>query len=176
LRTLAAGSSSQVLEALSAQVLGTVALATGDADAALRDLRVAAMGWQQLRMPYEGARTAVVLGQACAALGDRATATLEYDRARRAFADLGAAPDLARVPTAGDETPAARAPGSERPLSEREREVLTQVAAGRTNRQIAEALTISEHTVGRHLENIFAKLGVTSRAAATAAAYERDLF
>jgi ATP/maltotriose-dependent transcriptional regulator MalT len=175
LRALADASSSEVLDALSAQVTGTVRFAEGDADAALGDLRAAATAWQQLHMPYEGARTAVMLGHACAALGDRATAALEHDHARRVFADLGAVPDLARVPAAADEATTARAPRREGPLSEREREVLAEVAAGRTNRQVAEALTISEHTVGRHLENIFAKLGVTSRAAATAAAYEREL-
>ena len=60
-------------------------------------------------------------------------------------------------------------------LTGREIEVLAHVAAGRTNREIASALTISQHTVGRHLENVFAKLGVNSRAAATAYAYEHHL-
>ena len=60
-------------------------------------------------------------------------------------------------------------------LSAREREVLTHVAAGKTNKEIATVLLISEHTVGRHLENIFAKLGVTSRAAAIAYAYEHHV-
>ncbi len=54
-------------------------------------------------------------------------------------------------------------------------EVLRHVAAGKTNREVAEALTISPHTVRRHLENIFSKLGVGSRAAATAHAYEHGL-
>ncbi len=60
-------------------------------------------------------------------------------------------------------------------LSSRELEILTHVASGQTNREIAAVLTISQHTVGRHLENIFSKLGVSSRAAATAHAYEHDL-
>jgi DNA-binding NarL/FixJ family response regulator len=127
-------------------------------------------------MPYEGARTAVALGRACAALGDRAAAQLELDGAELVFSELGAEPDLAylreRVAAADGAPPAS--PG-EPELSGREREVLAEVAAGKTNRQIAAALTISEHTVGRHLENIFSKLGVTSRAAATAYAYEHHL-
>ena len=60
-------------------------------------------------------------------------------------------------------------------LSAREREVLAQLAAGRTNRQIAERLVVSPHTVARHIEHIYAKLGVANRAAATAYAYEHRL-
>jgi DNA-binding NarL/FixJ family response regulator len=60
-------------------------------------------------------------------------------------------------------------------LSAREREVLAGLAAGQTNREIAETLVISQHTVGRHVESIFAKLGVSSRAAATAYAYQHGL-
>jgi DNA-binding NarL/FixJ family response regulator len=53
--------------------------------------------------------------------------------------------------------------------------VLRLVAVGRSNREIAAELVISEHTVGRHLQNIFAKLGVSSRTAASALAFEHDL-
>jgi DNA-binding CsgD family transcriptional regulator len=60
-------------------------------------------------------------------------------------------------------------------LSAREVEVLGLVAEGRTTREIAASLTISPHTVRRHLENIFAKLGTNTRAAAIAHAYEHDL-
>ena len=59
-------------------------------------------------------------------------------------------------------------------LSARELEVLRLVAAGKTNRQIAAELVVSEHTVARHLQNIFAKLGVSSRTAATAFAFEHE--
>lgn len=130
-------------------------------------------------MPYEAARVAVLVGRACSALGDRTSAALELANARDVFTELGAAPDLARLGTQADSM--ARVPGSPGAvpgapaLSAREREVLVHVAAGRTNRAIAAELVISEHTVGRHLENIFVKLGVRSRAAATAYAYEHGL-
>jgi DNA-binding NarL/FixJ family response regulator len=80
---------------------------------------------------------------------------------------LGASVDLARI-----ESVAPAKPGG---LTERECEVLRLVAAGKTNREIAVELVISEHTVSRHLQNMFMKLGVTSRAAATAYAYEHHL-
>jgi DNA-binding CsgD family transcriptional regulator len=177
LAAIASGAGSPVLQAMAAHAAGTVRLAEGDATAALSELRVAATGWRRLRMPYEGARTAVALGRACAALGDRAAAALELDGAELVFAELGAQPDLDCVRDLVATTgigPGVTTSGRAE-LSGREREVLAEVAAGKTNRQIAASLTISEHTVGRHLENIFGKLGVTSRAAATAYAYEHHL-
>ena len=122
--------------------------------------------WQRLDAPYEIARTRVLVGDACRALGDEESAALEHDAARAIFERLGARPDLARLSLRRR-----LAHG----LSGRELEVLRLVAAGRTNREIAASLVISEHTVARHLQNIFAKLGVSSRAAATAFAFEHDL-
>lgn len=172
-------STSEVLRAMAAQATGTVVLGEGDPSVALTHLRTAAGSWQHLRMPYERARTAVLLGLACAALGDRTSAALEFDGAHETFAALGALPDLDRLGSliaafATHGEPNGTAEG-DAPLSPREREVLAHVAAGRTNRQIATELMISQHTVGRHLDNIFTKLGVTSRAAATAYAYQHDL-
>ncbi|HEX2275446.1 MAG TPA: LuxR C-terminal-related transcriptional regulator [Acidimicrobiales bacterium] len=179
LATIASTSSSPVLRAMAAQATGAVLVAEGGVAAALVELRAAATAWRSLRMPYEAARAAVLLGLACTALGDRTSAALEFDEARAVFTELGALPDLDRLTTLtrGLVVGGVGVPGAGRRagLSTREREVLARVAAGETNREIASALTISEHTVGRHLENIFAKLGVTSRAAATAYAYEHDL-
>jgi len=108
---------------------------------------------------------------ACRALGDDDSAAMELDAARWVFDQLGAAPDLARV---AELSPPARGAPPGR-LTEREAEVLKLVARGRTNRDVAAELFISDKTVARHLSNIFAKLGLSSRAAATAWAYEHGL-
>ncbi len=128
-------------------------------------------------MPLETARTSVLLGLGCLALGDRASAMLEFENAESIFTSLGAVPDADRLRALPQtiQVRSVSATDNDSDLSAREIEVLTHVASGRTNRQIASALTISQHTVGRHLENVFAKLGVNSRAAATAYAYEHGL-
>jgi DNA-binding CsgD family transcriptional regulator len=146
-------------------------LAEGDVRAALAALRQAWMAWQQIEVPYEAARVRVLIGLACRALGDRDAAEMELDAAHWVFQQLGAHPDLGRV-EALSRTAAARAPGG---LSAREVQVLRLVAAGKTNRAIAAGLFISERTVERHVSNIFIKLDVSSRAAATAYAYEHQL-
>jgi DNA-binding CsgD family transcriptional regulator len=169
LQVAASSSSSPLLAAMAAHALGAVLVAEGDPVAAIPSLRRAAEGFRALHMPYEMARTAVAAGLARTALGDHATAEMELDNAGATFADLGAGPDLQRVDALRGR------PGPDAGLSPREREVLGLVVEGRTNRQIAEALMISPHTVRRHLENIFAKLGVNSGAAATAYAYEHGL-
>ena len=96
---------------------------------------------------------------------------LELEAAREVFQQLGAAPDLARVEALVQE----KLPKTAGALTEREVQVLKLVASGRTNRAIAGKLGISEKTVARHLSNIFNKLDLSSRAAATAYAYQHDL-
>ena len=152
-----------------AHARGAVALADGDAEPALVALREAIHAWRELDAPYEAARAQVLAGVACRALGDHDTAALELDAAREVFDQLGAASDLERIDD-GD-----GAHHDTHGLTFRELEVLQLVAAGRSNREIAAALVISEHTVARHLQNIFAKLGVPSRTAATAFAFAHDL-
>ena len=170
LADIAADLDAPYLRGVSACATAAVLLREGDARGAVAAVRPSLGIWQQLDAPYEAARARVLLGVACRELGDGDTADLELDAARRAFAELGAGPDVARV----DElTPAAPRPSGG--LTDRELQVLALAAGGRTNRQIASALVISEHTVRRHLQNIFAKLDVPSRAAATAYAYEHGL-
>lgn len=160
------------LRAVAALATGRVLLAEGDPRGALPALRRAAEIWNQLGAPYEAATARVGIGLACRALGDEDAAQLELEAARRVFAELEAAPDLARLATfTPDRAPSAHPAG----LTPREVEVLRLVATGKTNRAIARALDISEKTVARHLSNVFTKLGLSSRAAATAFAYEHDL-
>ena len=167
LEELAGMYESTMLAALVAHAEGAVRLADGDAQAALGALRRAGETWLALEAPYEIARTRVLVGEACRLLGDGEAADLEYEAARSIFERLGAKPDLARLEALA--TTAAHG------LSRRELEVLRLVASGKSNREIAAALVISEHTVARHVQNIFAKLRLSSRAAATAFAFEHDL-
>ena len=168
---LADRSGAALLLALAVRSNASVLLAEGDARGALTAARRGSVLWQELDSPYEAARVRVQIGLACRALGDDGTAELELGEARRIFAELGATPDLVRVDRLIGGAEPAR-PGG---LSPREAEVLRLVADGRTNRDIAAELVISERTVDRHVSNIFAKLDVSSRAAATAYAYEHDL-
>ena len=157
-----------VLGTIAAQTRGAVDLARGAPDAALPELRRAWRVWEELQAPYEAARVRLLIGAACRQLGDHDAATLELDAARHAFQDLGAAPDLQRVEALAG---GARSHG----LTPRELQVLRLVAEGRTNRAIAAELVLSERTVERHVTNTLAKLRVSTRAAATAYAYEHRL-
>ena len=171
LEELAEGHESGMRAALVAQARGAVELAEGDARTALVSLRRAWQVWQELEAPYEAARARVLVGLACSGLGDDDAAALEMEAARGTFAELEAAPDLARV----EALSRGAAPGDPHGLTSRELEVLRLVAAGATNKAIAVELVLSERTVDRHVSNIFAKLRVPSRSAATAYAYEHQL-
>ncbi|MFD9502000.1 response regulator transcription factor [Streptomyces sp. NPDC060035] len=145
---------------------GAVAFAEHDLRRALPLLRRALELWLDLGVPYEAAQTRMTLAAADRAAGDDESARLELRAAHAVFEALGAVPDARRAAAL------LRLPGE---LTAREVEVLRLVAGGRTNRAIAAELTISEHTVARHLNNIFAKVDVSSRAAATAYAYTHGL-
>jgi DNA-binding CsgD family transcriptional regulator len=171
LEALSRSFSSSALEAAAAAARGAAELAREEPREALRALRRAVEGWQALEVPYEVARTRVLIGLCCRALGDEDSAGLELEAAATTFGVLGAAPDLARVDALRKDSKAAGTYG----LTQRELQVLRLVAQGRSNREIAAALVISEHTVARHLQNIFAKLGVSSRTAASAFALSRGV-
>jgi DNA-binding CsgD family transcriptional regulator len=150
---------------------GAVLLASGDAGAAVTALRAAWRAWRELEAPYEAARARLLIGLACRALGDEDAAAMELDGARAVLARLGAAPDLERLERL-DRSDAAAGSGG---LTGRELEVLRLVASGQTNHAIASTLHLSGKTIDRHVSNIYAKLGVSSRAAATAYAYRHHL-
>jgi DNA-binding CsgD family transcriptional regulator len=151
-----------LLSAAAAHMCGAVALAEGDPRAALPQLRKALATWYELDAPFETARVRLLIADACRALGDEDSAQVELQAARETFDALGVLPQIeARRDMHG--------------LTARELEVLRLVAAGRTNKAIADELILSERTVDRHVSNILAKLRVASRAAATAYGYEHRL-
>ncbi len=169
LAQIAAGIDTPLLRAIADHVIGAVLLIEGDIRGGLVSLRAASSAWRELNAPYEAARAAVLIGLACRELGDEDSAELEFDRARSMFNTLGAPIDLARLEELSPTTPGAHG------LSAREVEVLRLVAGGRSNRAIADDLSISEHTVARHMQNIFTKLSVSSRTSAAAFAFEHNL-
>lgn len=162
---------SPFLRAAAAHATGAVLLAGEDPRAGLAPLRRAWRGWGELRAPYEAARTRVLIAAACRALGDDDGAELELGAARTTFEQLGAGADLARL----EAQPVAVEPQAGGGLTPREAEVLALVARGKTNRGIARDLFISEKTVASHVSHILTKLGLPSRAAATAYAYEHGV-
>ena len=161
----AASQSAILVTALAATSRGRLLVAEGDPTDACVHLRSAAECWRVVDVPYEAARARALTAQAYELLGDFDAAELERDAARNSFEQLGARTELHRI-----------APGvNTSPLTMREQEVLRFVAAGLTNRAVADELVISEHTVSRHLQNIFTKIDVSSRAAATAYAFEHGI-
>jgi DNA-binding NarL/FixJ family response regulator len=162
LESIVADRPSELLNAAAAHARGALTLAADDPRAAHPALRRALGAWHELDAPFEAAQVRLLLADACRALGDEGSADVELQAARETFDALGVLP---RIEAAGDT----------HGLTARELEVLRLVAAGRTNRAIAAKLVLSERTVDRHVSNILAKLRVSSRAAATAYAYEHGL-
>jgi ATP/maltotriose-dependent transcriptional regulator MalT len=171
LTAIAARFDTPALRAVAGHALGAVLLAEGDARAAVVALRRAWQTWRELEAPYEAARVRVLVGLGCRAEGDEEAATMELDAARGVFDRLGATPDLARLEALGRRDAASRRHG----LTDRELQVLRLLATGKTNHAIATDLVVAEKTVDRHVSNIYTKLGVSSRAAATAYAYQHRL-
>lgn len=150
-----------LLHAMASTALGRAQLATADVRTALATLRTAWRAWNELEIPFEAARVRTLIADACAALGDADGEQMERDAARATFEQLGAGLDPVPPPASG--------------LTARELEVVQLLATGATNRAIARKLQISEKTVATHVGHMFTKLGVESRAALTAYAYEHGL-
>jgi DNA-binding CsgD family transcriptional regulator len=156
------------LTAVAAYTRALVELAEGDATTASRHAYDATAQWQQVGAPYGEARAQVLCGLACQQLGDEDGVEVAFDAAQVIFERLGARGDVSNLM-------ALRRRSATHGLTPREIEVLRLVAKGKTNKAIAKDLFLSVKTIDRHLSNIFAKLGVSSRAAATAFAYEHRL-
>jgi DNA-binding NarL/FixJ family response regulator len=167
---VAAETPAPLLEAMAMTARASAHLAEDRVDQTLQHAWQAWSLWQQLKLPYEAAGARVLIGLASKRAGDTNRAQTEFEAARAAFEGIGASRDARSA--AEHIRDSTELPGG---LSARELEVLRLVAGGKTNREIAAVMVISEHTVSRHLQNIFRKLDVSSRAAATAFVFEHGL-
>jgi ATP/maltotriose-dependent transcriptional regulator MalT len=178
LSTVAHQVPTDALVAMAATARGRVRLAESDAQAALDELRPAVRSWRALELACEAAEARALVSMAMAELGDREGAAEELAGALASLERCGAVGGATRVRAlaAAGHLPAPSDPHADpSPLTDRELEVLDHLGSGATNRQIAAELVVSEHTVARHVSNIFGKLGVSSRTAAAAYGFERRL-
>ncbi len=171
LNSIAQSQEAPFLNALTKQAEGAILLAEGKPDEALHKLRKAQKIWEELKAPYENARTRMLIASACRNTGDEDTAKMEFEAAQWTFQQLNAIPDLVDTDTFFQ----TQKPSNTSDLSKRERQVLQLIAVGNSNKTIANELFISERTVERHVSNIFTKLSVSSRSAATAFAFKHQL-
>ncbi len=150
---------------------GVIEMSRGNLRNARSSLEKSHLIWKPLNALYPAARAMVILGEISLREGNLHSAKLEFAAARKIFEQLGAQPDLERVEAlmkSCDEAP-------QTPISAREKEVLQLLVQGRSNKSIASQLFISDRTVERHVSNIYNKLGVSSRAEATAYALKHQL-
>ncbi|HJR25913.1 MAG TPA: LuxR C-terminal-related transcriptional regulator, partial [Acidimicrobiales bacterium] len=163
LRGIATELGSAMLGAQAARALGAVLIAEGDPATALPELRRAFLSFRDLDAHHDCAATRPLIASACRALGDEETAATEERNAAAALASFRA--------EVGED----RGGGGPVGLTRRELDVLRLMASGKTNRAIGESLFISEKTAASHVSHILTKLGLPTRAAATAYAYENGL-
>lgn len=174
LRRLADDIRTPLLRAAAADAEGILAAATGSADAARAALQDAVDLYEQSGLVFEAAEARLALAAVHHISGALDPAIEEAEKALERLDRLGAS--HARERTASFLRELREGPSGRRsPLTPREEEVLRLVAGGLGDRQIAERLTLSEHTVHRHVSNILTKLGVPSRAAAVARATADEL-
>ena len=131
--------------------------------AALERLEAALREYRTQQSRYETAQVYEWMAIAHRGLGEDDLAAADLATAESIYTQLGVEP--AQVCGSGS-------PGG---LTRREIEILTRIASGATNKQVAEQIFISERTVGRHLANIFSKLGVSTRTAAVTWAYTNNV-
>ena len=147
--------------AWAAHARGAVAVRQGRFDEAIAALQEALREYRVQQSRYETAEVYEWMALARRGLGD--TGAADAATADAIYAELGVEPaGICGIPSPGG-------------LTRRELEVLACVAQGATNRQAAQQLYLSEKTVGRHLANIYAKIGVSSRTAAAAWAHANDV-
>ena len=158
------------LHGTAAYAEGTILLKKEEEKAAIKQFVKSKIIWEKLRAPYLTARTRLMTGIAYLKAGDKDTANLEFEAARYLFDQLNATPDVAETDSYLRDKNTAQSCG----LSHRELEVLLLIAQGKSNKAVANELYISERTVERHVSNIFSKLHVSSRSAATAFAYKNQ--
>ncbi len=170
LHEIAQAASTGPLRAAARQAAGHAAEAAGRLEDAREAFEDAVQLLAEARLPFESARARVALARTLRRLGRDDAARRELELAQAAFEELGAA---------GEERAASReraqGTGAKGRLTSREAEILVLVAQGLSNKQIAERLTLSDHTVHRHVANILVKLAVPSRAAAAAYATKHGL-
>jgi DNA-binding CsgD family transcriptional regulator len=159
------------------RLLGALATDAGRFDDAARHLDASLAVAAACAAPYERALTLLAMAERCLAMGTPTEAATLLDEMRAICTPLGATPALARADALAVRLDALRdaAPTSPAGLSAREVEVLRLVAVGRTNRDIADALFLSEHTVRVHLRNILTKTDTDNRTAAAAFARQHRL-
>ncbi len=169
LDSIAADFSSPAMVAAALSARGRLQLASDDRSACAT-LRQAADHWSELGVPHELATARMLQGAACRQAGDLDGASASFEAAGALFEHLGAGldiRDLRDISSLVTELPAG--------LTGREVEVLRLVASGKTNKEIAAKLSLSDKTVARHLSNIFTKIDVTTRSAATAFAFAHHI-
>jgi DNA-binding NarL/FixJ family response regulator len=166
LRKIVALADTRALRAAADRAEGALQAARGDHAAACRHLEDAVDAFELLGAPFEAAVARIELAASLAASGDADSSTREATTAHECLLELGSPHEAERARRLADPRRAAEGTPRPEPVTPREKDVLCLLAEGLTNREIAERLVVSEHTVHRHVTNILRKLDMPSRTAA----------